>query len=112
MQKGNLNMSSILYSKCYYQRLESESGLAKHLFNQCRSMLRREPALLHEFLFELNAEAYQFRYGHHEETADDIKDASECDLDLDELAEDSDWGKMTDWESIPQIWKLLCRILY
>jgi len=106
-------MSSILFPSSYYNHLEKHSQLANDLFFQKRSIYVPEQPLLSEFLFELNVEAYRLRYGHRDDVEDDIRDAREYDVvDLADLGDDSDWGKVTDWNNMPQIWQLLCRIRY
>jgi hypothetical protein len=59
-------MSCILFSKGAYNQLETNSQLTREIFS---------PLSVAEFLFELNADAYMIRYGHHEDLSDEVEGA-------------------------------------
>ncbi len=103
-------MSSILFNLGEYKHFEEKSDLLKHLYNSSRPYTQQDlPASVGEFLFELNAEAYAERYAENAETGSEIEEAR-ANLSFD--PSDYDFGKVTDWNNLLQIYDLLKRIRY
>lgn len=93
-------MSCILYNKGSYRALEANSTLANTLAAtfHCESLA--------DFLFELNADAFQVRYGHNESIITESREAS---LDVDFIDHEFD---LEDWNDPALLRDLLKRIEY
>lgn len=92
-------MSCVLYNKGAYNQLERESRLA----NDLAAEFCQQP--LADFLFELNADAYAVRYGHHADNLAEIQQARE--------SQDSDYEfELSDWNDPALLRDLLKRIEY
>lgn len=86
-------MSCVLYSRGAYLELQRNSQLA----NGLAASIFQQP--LAEFLFNLNADAYAVRYGHHGDVSADIEQAR-ADADSDYEFQLSDWNDPTELHTL------------